>query len=149
MVYIWEFEFFEADGYINAFPCGEFGYGATFGKTLEEAVEMAADFLSEVVDDHLMNGTQLPETHFGHNPEHGGKIIAIAVSRELGNIPSMTAADAARELGVSTARVSQLINAGLLDSWKDGTKRLVSRESVKARKEESPKPGRPKETIQV
>ena len=49
----------------------------------------------------------------------------------------------ARELGVSTARVSQLIKAGLLDSWRDGTKRMVSRSSVEARKEYGPRPGRP------
>ena len=142
-VYIWEFEFFEEDGGVCALPCGDLGYGATCGEDLNEAVEYAADFLTMVVDDHLMKGEELPPTSFGHGPEHGGRIIAIAVSRELGDIPAMTAADAARHLGVSTARVAQLINAGLLESWKDGTKRMVSRASVEARKEESPKPGRP------
>lgn len=143
MVYIWEFEFFEDDGCVNAFPCGELGRGATFGDDLEDAVESAADFLAEAVDDHLMNGTELPPMSFGHEPERGGRIIAIAVERKLGDIPAMTAADAARELGVSSARVSQLINAGLLDSWKDGTRRMVSRASVEARKECDVRPGRP------
>lgn len=143
MVYVWEFEFFDSGGHVDAFPCGDFGYGSTFGDDLEDAVESAADFLSMVVDDHLMNGTDLPPMSFGHEPEHGGRVIAVAVSRELGDIPAMTAADAARELGVSTARVSQLIGAGLLDSWRDGTRRMVSRASVEARKEHDPKPGRP------
>ena len=61
----------------------------------------------------------------------------------------MTAADAARELGVSTARVSQLIGAGLLESWRDGTKRLVTRASVEARKAYGPRPGRPRRTQAV
>ena len=47
--------------------------------------------------------------------------IAVAVSRELGDIPAMTASEAARALRVGTARVAQLIKAGSLDSWKDGT----------------------------
>ena len=55
----------------------------------------------------------------GHEPQHGGMVVALAAPRELSNIPAMTAADAARELGVSTARVTQLTNAGLLDSWKE------------------------------
>lgn len=143
MVYVWEFEFFESDGYVNAFPCGELGGGATFGDDLEDAVASAADFLAAMVDDHLMNGTELPPMGFGHGPEHGGRVIAVAVEREFGDIPAMTAADAARELGVSSARVSQLIGAGLLDSWRDGTRRMVSRASVEARKEQGPRAGRP------
>ena len=71
-------------------------------------------------------------------------VVALAVSRELSNIPAMTAADAARELGVSTARVTQLANAELLDSWKEGSRRMVSKASVKARLEDAPKAGRPK-----
>ena len=59
-----------------------------------------------------------------------GKIIAVAVNRELGDIPAVTAVDAARMLGVSSARVSQLLNAGLLDSWKDGTKHMMSKASI-------------------
>lgn len=145
MLYICEFEFFESDGFIDAIPCNDMGAG-TFGSNLKDAVESAADWLKEIVDDALINGNELPETTVGHKPTHNGKIIAVAVSRELGDIPSMTAADAARELNVSTARISQLINAGLLDSWKEGTKRLVSKASVEARKDEMPKAGRPKKT---
>ena len=145
MVYVWEFEFFESDGYVNAFPCGDFGHGATFGDTLEDAVEMAADFLCTAVDEHLMGGTPLPPMEFGHEPEHGGRVIAVAVERELGDIPAVTASEASRMLGVSTARVSQLINAKRLDSWKVGGTRMVSVASIEARLAESPKAGRPRE----
>lgn len=145
MVYVWEFEFFESDGCVCAFPCGDFGYGATFGDDLEDAVEMAVDFLSMAVDDHLMNGTELPPMEFGHEPEHGGRIIAVAVERSLDDIPAVTSAEAARMLGVTNARVSQLVKVGLLDSWKVGGTRMVSKASVEARKEYDPKPGRPKE----
>ena len=143
MVYVWEFEFVESGGFVDAFPFPPLE-GATFGGDLNDAVESAADWLKEFVDDALMNGKALPETRVGHKPVHGGRVVAIAVSRELGDIPAMTAADAARELGVSDARIAQLVKAGLLDSWKDGTRRMVSRESVEARKEHAPKAGRPK-----
>lgn len=138
MVYVWEFEFFESGGYVDAFPCGGLD-GATFGDDLTDAVESAADWLATMVDEHLLGNVELPEMCFGHEPEHGGRIIAVAVARELGDIPAMTAADAARELGVSSARVAQLISAGLLESWKDGTRRMVTRDSVEARKAEYPK----------
>ena len=141
-VYVCEFEFYDSGGFVDAVPLTFDGEG-TFGDDLEDAVESAADWLSGVVDDHLISGSDMPPMSFGHEPEHGGRVIAVAVSRELGDIPAMTAADAARELGVSTARVSQLIKAGLLDSWRDGTTRMVSRASVEARKEYSPRPGRP------
>lgn len=137
MVYVWEFEFFEEDGFVNAFPCGDFGHGATCGEDFNDAVEMAADFLSMAVDDHLMNGTKLPPMEFGHEPEHGGKIVAVAVSRDLSDIPAVTASEASRMLGVSTARVSQLIKSKRLESWKVGGTRMVSLESVHARMEES------------
>lgn len=143
MVYVWEFEFFEEDGGFCAIPCGGFGYGATCGDDLEEAVEYAADFLKMAVEDHLMHGKKLPAIDFGHEPEHGGRIIAVAVECSLDDVPSMTASEAADELGVSTARVAQLVKAGLLESWKDGSNRMVSVASVEARKAESPKPGRP------
>lgn len=142
MVYVCEFEFFDSGGCVDAVPLTFDGEG-TFGDDLEDAVESAADWLSGVVDDHLMSGEDMPPMSFGHEPGHGGRVIAVAVSRELGDIPAMTAADAARELGVSTARVAQLVSAGLLDSWRDGTRRMVSRASVEARKEYGPRPGRP------
>ena len=144
MVYVWEFEFFESNGYIDAFPFQPLD-GATFGDDLTDAVESAADWLGCVVDDHLMNGTELPDMEFGHEPEHGGMVIAVAVERTLDGIPSVTASEAARMLGVSTARVSQLVKNGLLDSWKVGGTRMVSLASVNARLEYDPKPGRPKE----
>lgn len=145
MIYVWEFEFFDSGGMVDVVPCGSLGGGGTFGSDLNDAVASAADFLACMVDDHLMGGVDLPAPDFGHEPQNGGKIIAVAVSRELGDIPAITAADAARMLGVSSARVSQLIGAGLLESWRDGTKRMVSKASVEARLADSPKAGRPKE----
>ena len=147
MFYICEFEFYDdGEGSVAALCLNDWG-GATFGDDLDDAGESAADWLAYMVDDCLMNGRELPPAKLGHEPRHGGKFIALAVSRELSDIPAMTAADAARELGVSTARVTQLANAGLLDSWKEGSRRMVSKASVEARLEDAPKAGRPKASM--
>ncbi len=142
-VHVYEFEFFESGGSIDAVPCDELGEG-TFGEDLEDAMESAADWLRCVIDMANAKGVELPHPVFGHKPAHGGKVIALAIVRELNDVPAMTAADAARELGVSTARIAQLCAAGLLVSWKDGSRRMVTKDSVEARKAEKPAAGRPR-----
>lgn len=139
MFYICEFEFYDdGEGSVAALCLNGWG-GATFGDNLEDAGESAADWLTCMVDDCLMNRRELPPVELGHEPQRGGMVVALAVSRELSNIPAMTAADAARELGVSTARITQLANARLLDSWKEGSRRMVSKASVEARLEDAQK----------
>lgn len=134
MVYVCEFEFWTSpDGNVIAEPLSIDREG-TFGDDLDDAVESAADWLSMFIDDYLMKGKEPPRMSFGHEPTHGGRVIAVAVSRTLGDIPAMTAADAARELGVTRGRVTQLCDEGKLESWRDGTKRMVSRASVESRK---------------
>lgn len=143
MNYVWEFEFFQSGGYVCAAPCPPME-GGTFGEGFDDAMGSAIDWLCDMVDAHLTDGTPLPERRYGHKPTNGGQVIAVAVSREPGNIPAISAADAARALGVSTARVAQLCAAGALDSWKEGARRMVSKASVEARPAEAPKPGRPR-----
>lgn len=146
MIYIREFEFYNSDGCMLAVPCDM--DGGTFGATLEEAAESAADWLFETITDHLIANEVVPGGKLGHEPVHNGKVIAIAVNASLGNVDAMTAADAARMLGVSTARVAQMCASGKLASWKDGSKRMVARRSVEARLAEAPAPGRPKKAAQ-
>ena len=56
----------------------------------------------------------------------------------------MTAAEAARALGVSPSRVSHMIRDGLLESFKYGHNTWVTGYSVEARLRERPPAGRPK-----
>lgn len=141
MVYIREFEFFEDEGMVCAAPFGL--EGATCGDDLFDAVDMAADWLRIHVLAALAKGREFPQGSVGNRPAHGGTVIAVAVEASIRDVPAMTAAEAARELGVSTARVSQLVSAGLLDSWKVGATRMVSEDSVLLRKQATPGPGRP------
>ena len=145
MLYLREFEITEPDsnGLCAVIPFGL--PGATQGEGFDEAMEMAADWLYHTIQDDLIRGEDIPEAHFGNEPENGGKIVTIAVDVDLSRSDAVTAADAARILGVSTARVAQMCANGQLSSWRDGTKRMVLRDSVNARLAENPKAGRPKQ----
>lgn len=147
MLVINEFEFFEDEGIICAFPFDR--EGATCGTDLDDAVAMAADWLYETVKYEAICGDKAPKATFGHEPQHGGKVVAIAVDFDLSRVDAVTAADAARILGVSTARVAQMCDSGKLVSWRDGSKRLILRDSINARLAEAPKAGRPKKALAV
>ena len=62
----------------------------------------------------------------------------------LEDIPAVTAAEAARRLGLTTARIAQLCKAGELNSWRIGATRMVSEDSIAYRLACDHKPGRPK-----
>lgn len=142
MFYLREFEFYDDGGCTIAVP---FGLGAgTFGEGLEDAIESAADYMRTTIDDMLVNGMEIPEPTFGNQPIHGGKVIVLAVDCDLSKVDAVTAADAARMLGVSRARVAQMCDSGQLQSWKEGSKRLITRDSLEARMGEQPKAGRPR-----
>lgn len=123
-----DFELVDGDGRVVAIPVGL--DGATEGRDERDAVRMAADWLYETAIDYLVAGDEWPDLPLGTEPKRGGRMIALAVRASLDQIPSMTAAEAARKLGVSTARVAQLCKAGLLESWKVGGTRMVSVDSV-------------------
>ena len=53
------FEPAEEGGFVVTFP--DLGHGATQGETEEEAMEMAADFLSCVVSDYIGSGEPIPD----------------------------------------------------------------------------------------
>ena len=142
MIYIREFEFYESDGCMLACPCDM--EGGTFGDGLEDAVRSAADWLRETITDSLVRDEAASGGKLGHAPRFGGRVIAVAVDCDLSRVDAVTAADAARMLGVSTARIAQMCESGRLTSWKQGTRRMVMRSSVEARMAEAPKAGRPR-----
>lgn len=138
MTYIREFEFFPEEGTVMAVPFGL--EGATEGAGLQDAVSMAADWLRIHVLDTLSKGGEFPQGTVGNEPRRGGVVIAVAVEASLSDVPAM-AAQAARELGVGTAKVAQLCSEGRLDSWRVGATRMVSELSVLARKAGACGPG--------
>ena len=146
-MYVCEFEFVQDGDYILCWPFFPGRVDGTQGKDFDDAVEMAADWLKTIALDHLMKGDEVPKIPLGNQPKRGGGIVVVAVEASLGDVPAITAAEAAGLLGVSTARVTQLAKAGALDSWKVGRTRMVSLESVQLRLAEERKAGRPKKEL--
>lgn len=137
---VYEFEFYGDDGSVLAIPFDL--EGATFGDDMDDAIESAADWLAETLRYAMASGDSLPDATHGNAPMNGGIVIAIAVDVSASQIESVSAADAARMLGVSRPRVSQLCKSGALFSWNRGTHVMVSVDSVNARIAESLEFGR-------
>lgn len=115
----------------------------TEGEDVAEAINMGADLLEIMLDDYLQLDKPLPKPTY---PEkHEGLLVAISVdvSTERG---LLTTKMAACELGVSDARVRQMVCSGQLASKKIGRDNYVYLWSVKERLNNPPKPGRPKKS---
>lgn len=147
MIFVREFEFYNDDGFVLADPCDM--EGATFGSDLDDAIESAADWLFETATCDMAASRETQGGTFGHEPQHGGKIIALAVNADLKEVDAVCAADAARMLDVSTARIAQMCADGILPSWMQGNHRMIRLESIKARMAEQPHAGRPKSLVGV
>ena len=79
MLHVYEFEVFKGqDGWLLAFP---FDFdGGTQGADLAEVSAMAADWLKLEIEFRLMDGRDIPEATFGHEPTHeDGRILLVAV----------------------------------------------------------------------
>lgn len=136
---------YEADGYVLAIPFGM--EGGTFGDTFEDAVREASDWLRETVMDDLAHGRIPAGAKLGNEPKHGGRMVVVSVDCDLSRADAVSAADAARMLGVSSARVAQMCETGRLTSWKQGSRRMVMRSSMEARMAEEPRAGRPRKQV--
>lgn len=70
--------------------------------------------------------------------------MIFGVSAGLETIEKVTATEAARMLGVTQGRVTQMIREARLHGWKEGRNTYVSLDSVRARLAERPRAGRPR-----
>lgn len=147
MLHVYEFDVFEDEDVLLALPFDM--EGGTQGADFREACEMAADWLKTEMEHRVMRGLPFPEATFGNESRHGGRTVIVAVDASKKTVPRMTAAAAARELGVTPGRVSQMVKAGLLESFELDGRTWLTRGSVEARKEEAPKPGRPRKAAAV
>lgn len=143
MLFVYEFEVFPDEGDLTVIPYDM--HGATGGKDFKEACEMAADWLMLDMQHCVMHDLPIPEATFGNKPRHkDGKNIIVAVQVEKENIPRYTFAEAARQLGVTRGRVSQMVDACLLETFELDGRKWVTKYSVDARLAERPKAGRPR-----
>ena len=147
MQYTYEFEMWRGE---KEWCIAPFGLpGAPQGTDVEDACESAADLLRELVCDYLMRGEQPPAATFGHEPTHDGVRVVVSVDASLDGIEKASAAEAAEMLGVSRARVTQMVSSGLLDGWKEGRNAYVTIASIEARKAAPVGAGRPKKAAAV
>jgi len=145
MLHVYEFEVFEDEGVMIALPFDM--DGGTQGADFAEVCEMAADWLKTEMEHRAMHGLEFPEATFGNEPREEGRTVIVAVDAGKETVPRMTAAAAARELGVTPGRVSQMVKAGQLETFEMDGRTWVTRGSVEARKEEAPTAGRPKKPV--
>lgn len=147
MLHVYEFEVFEDEGWLLAFPYDM--EGGTQGKDFAEVCEMAADWLQGEMEHYAMAGLPFPEATFDNEPRHGGRNIIVAVNAGVDTVDTVTASEAAEMLGVSRPRVSQMLKTGQLQGYTKGRATFVTRASVETRMEESPKAGRPRKAAAV
>lgn len=112
------------------------------GSTVEEAVSNAADALTLVVSEYLDEGKELPKPAF-HVPPRA--IVCVEVDAQtIERSKCMNYGQAAEELGISKARVSQLVKAGRLEARTFDGRSYVTIASVNERKTNPPAPHRPR-----
>lgn len=107
----------------------------TYGENLQDATEMAVDSMKTYLADIMQDGEAIPKATYGHSEND---CMTIAVSFEVdasyvvdGDVVS--AAEAAKELGVSRSRVSHMIRDGVLDAYREGRSTFVTKESIERR----------------
>lgn len=133
MLYLYEVEIFKDGDFYIAVP---FDFeGATEGFSKQECLEMAADLLTSEIQHRLMYRDNLPEPTIDNSPQYEGKIYSLAIDTGIGAIPRMLKSEAARSLGISQGRVTQLVKSGKLETFSYQGREYVTKASVDARKE--------------
>lgn len=145
MRYVIEVEVYD-DGDLLTVDIPDFN-ATTQGEDLCDAIGMATDLVIALLEDRILTGGVLPApSPLGRSPRFGGTIVVIAVDVSRASIPAVSASKAAELLGVSRARVSQLLRSGRLEGYREGRDTFVTRASLRARIDEAPTAGRPRKT---
>lgn len=129
----------ELGGYSVQFA--DFPNGYTDGSDMDDAADMAAEVLWLLIDEHLKQGRPLPKPTYDVPGE--GRLVAVSVDVDAGTALVSTRA-AAEMLGVSSARVRQMIGSGQLAAKKRGRDNYVYVWSINDRLAASRPAGRPK-----
>ena len=117
---------------------------ATYGDDFFDAIKMASEALELYVASLLDEGIEVPQPTNRPCPEGCESVFVSFETDETVGTKVMSAAEAARRLGVSRGRVSRLLRAGILEGRNDWGNIFVTEESVERRLASNPKPGRPR-----
>lgn len=145
MVHTYEFELYPTGGSLSAMP---FDFeGEVKGRSRAEVSRKAVSLLRREIEQRLMHNNPMPKATFGNAPSHDGGIVLIAsIDASVDAIDTITASEAAEKLGVSRARISQMVKAGILEGYTKGNASFITCESVQRRLNSKPRPGRPRLT---
>jgi excisionase family DNA binding protein len=121
----------------------------TQGDTVDEAITMSADALETYVGALLFEGTPIPSPVFGHRAPKGGRVVAISFEATAESVSDVVSpAEAADMLGVTRGRVSQMIRAGVLESYRIDGQTRVAVNSIRERLAKPRGRGRPRRALQ-
>ena len=134
----------EEGGYSVEFPDlpGCFSCGDTFN----DAVAMGADAAKTYVASLLGHGDTVPEPQRHHCPS-GTEDVMVFFETDPSYIVEgdvVSAAEASRMLGVSAGRITHMLDAGVLDGYREGRRTWISVTSIEKRLSKAPKAGRPR-----
>ena len=94
----------------------------------------------------MRHGDEVPPYRKENAPE-GCERVAVFVETDENYIvdgPVVSAAEAARKLGVSAGRITHMLDAGVLDGYRNGRRTYITETSIEARMADTPKAGRPR-----
>jgi len=121
------------------------------GESFEEVVSESAEALRLMLAYYIDNGKRLPEPIFKFSTD---KVLRIAVAVDIDDeyileSKCLSIKDAAKELGVTTQRVSKMIDDGILETIPFGNDRLVTIASVNERLANPRGAGRPRKLVEA
>ena len=118
----------------------------TFGDDYEDAALMASDLLETYLSYLIETGEPLPKARYDHKVKGKQKTAFFLVSAPVKEPETMTVAEAANLLGVTSRRINAMINDGVLTAVKEGRDNMVTIASVDARIAAPRTAGRPRKT---
>lgn len=118
----------------------------TCGGDFMDAAAMAADVGKTYVASLLLHGETVPQATRREVPDGCEELYVFFETGESCIVQGdvMSAAQAAREIGVSAGRITHMLNAGLLDGYRSGRNTYITVESVERRKAAPRAAGRPR-----
>lgn len=118
----------------------------TCGDDYRDATFMVADAMKTRLAATMLHGDEVPPYRKENAPE-GCERVAVFVETDENYIvdgPVVSAAEAARKLGVSAGRITHMLDAGVLGGYRNGRRTYITETSIEARMSDTPKAGRPR-----
>jgi antitoxin HicB len=144
--YLYEAEFVqEEDGrYSVEFP--QLPDAFTFGNDMAEAMDRAAEVLELIIGEYIDDGKPLPDPIFlGQSNDVLRVAISVTVTPEMiERMKCVSVGEAANMLKITKGRISQMLDANILQGVPFGNERLVTLASINERKKTPKGAGRPK-----